>query len=269
MPETRSIMDIYRHLDGINCRKCNEKTCLAFAAAVYQKKREPTECPHLDGARIGGGTAASEDKKAAEPDLEKTLDVLKRAARTSDLARKAELTGGAYDGNRLHLRILGKKFSIDANGKIAADIHINPWVVLPVVDYLFHGAGLEATGDWVPFRELENGGPREGLFLQRCERPLKKIADLNTDLFGHLIELFSGKAVANDYGSDISLVLHPFPKLPLLICYWKPEDGMDSGLHFYFDRTADKNMRTEAIYTMVAGFVTMIEKIALNHGWRR
>jgi len=40
-------------------------------------------------------------------------------------------------------------------------MHINSWVVLPVVDYIFHGAGLEATGDWVPFRELENGGPRE------------------------------------------------------------------------------------------------------------
>lgn len=264
MPEANTVMDIYKLLNRSNCRKCNEVTCLAFAAAVYKKKRSPKECPYLDG-----DPKTCEAKDGAEPDLEKMLKALKQAARETDLARKAETTGGFYAEGRLNFKILGKKFSIDSDGKISTDIHVNSWILPPIYDYIFHGAGLEATGNWIPFRELENGRPREGLFLQRGERPLKRIADLNTDLFGHLIEIFDGKKVENDYGSDISLVLYPFPKFPVLICYWKPEDGIDSSLNFYFDRNAGKNLRTESIYILITGFVYMIEKISINHGWRR
>ena len=40
-------MEIFTLLDKSNCRKCNEKTCLAFAAAVFQGRKDITECPKL------------------------------------------------------------------------------------------------------------------------------------------------------------------------------------------------------------------------------
>jgi hypothetical protein len=51
-----------------------------------------------------------------------------------------------------------------------------------------------------------------------------------------MIQLFNGKAVEQQYAADISLVLHPLPKVPILICYWKPEDGMASSLHIFLMR---------------------------------
>jgi ArsR family metal-binding transcriptional regulator len=32
-------MEIYKLLNGSNCRECNEKTCLAFAVAVFKGKK--------------------------------------------------------------------------------------------------------------------------------------------------------------------------------------------------------------------------------------
>ncbi|MDY7035556.1 MAG: DUF3786 domain-containing protein, partial [Thermodesulfobacteriota bacterium] len=80
------------------------------------------------------------------------------------------------------------------------------------------------------------------------------------------IQVFSGKQVENHYQSDISLVLHPLPLVPMLICYWKPDDGLESDLNLFFDSTAEKNLNIESLYTLGTGLVKMFEKITLTHG---
>ena len=104
------------------------------------------------------------------------------------------------------------------------------------------------------------------LFGQRCEKPLKEVADTYTDLFEDMIHIFNGKQVENHYESDISLVLHPLPKVPILICYWRPDDGLESDLNLFFDSTAEDNLNIESIYALATGLVVMFEKIALRHG---
>lgn len=81
-----------------------------------------------------------------------------------------------------------------------------------------------------------------------------------------MIYIFNGKEVERHYDSDISLVLYLLPRVPILICYWKPEDGLESDLNFFFDSTADKNLDIKFLYGRVAGLVTMLEKITLRHG---
>jgi hypothetical protein len=80
-----------------------------------------------------------------------------------------------------------------------------------------------------------------------------------------MIRLFNGKQVENHYSSDISLVLYPLPKVPLLISYWRPEGGLESDLTIFFDSTADKNLGIENIYTLATGLVLMLKKLALRH----
>jgi hypothetical protein len=63
-----------------------------------------------------------------------------------------------------------------------------------------------------------------------------------------------------------SLVLHPLPKVLLLICYWKPEDDLASDLNIFFDSKAEENLNIESIYTLGTGLVIMFEKLALRHG---
>lgn len=79
----------------------------------------------------------------------------------------------------------------------------------------------------------------------RCEKPLKKVADTYTDLFEDMVGLFKGREVAGHFESDISVELWPLPKVPMLICYWKPEDGFESDLHLFFDDTAEANLNME------------------------
>jgi len=89
-----------------------------------------------------------------------------------------------------------------------------------------------------------------------------------SDFFADLLDIFDGKQVDNLFNSDISIVLSPLPLIPILICYWKPEEGMESSFHLFFDATAEDNLHIESIYTLTAGFVNMFEKISGRHGFR-
>ena len=122
-----------------------------------------------------------------------------------------------------------------------SDIHINPWIAGPVLNYLLICKGVPLDHAWMPFRELKGGREKNGLFVQRTEKGLKKVADTYTDLFEDLASMFSARETDRYEGSDVSVILYPLPRVPILICYWKPEDELDSDLHLFFDTSADEN----------------------------
>jgi len=266
MPIIKNTMDVFKLLDMSNCRACNEKTCLAFAAAVFQGKKKLEACPHLDQEIIESYGGNIKKQKTVEESQEEAISVLKHQVARLDFAAAAEKTGGAYADDKLTLKIFGKDFSIDTSGMLYSDIHINPWVTAPLLNYILNCSGQDVKNEWVSFRELKSGKTWQGLFGQQCEKPLKKVADTYTELFEDLMHIFNGKPEDNHYDSDISLSLYPLPKIPILICYWNPEDGLDSDLNLFFDSTAEDNCGIEGIYALGTGLVRMFEKLALRHG---
>ncbi|MGB9500174.1 MAG: DUF3786 domain-containing protein [Dissulfuribacterales bacterium] len=266
MPKINNPMEIFKLLNNSNCRDCNEKTCLAFAVAVFKNKRQLNECPHLSQEIIEKYGRNTERPNTIDEYMIEAVENLKRKIPGIDLSEAARRLGAAFSGNKLTIKIFGKDFSVDLQGHLSTDIHVNPWVAVPVLNYVLKGAGKQISGDWVPFRELKNGRSRAGLYHQRCENPLKKIADTYTDFFKDMLEIFDGHQVDNLFDSDVSIVLHPLPLVPILICYWEPEDGLESSLHIFFDATAEDNLDIDSLYTLAAGFVHMFEKISLRHG---
>lgn len=266
MAELNNTMDIFKLLDHSNCRDCGEKTCLAFAAAVFKGKRKIDECPHLDPAIIEKYSGKTKRAQSIEEDMAEAVDNLKARVADIDLEQAASRLNGRFSGGKLTIRILGKDFSIDSQGRVFSEIHANAWLVIPVLTYVLEGGGTPVAGKWVPFRELPNGAIRNPLFQKRCEAPLKRVADEYPDFFADLLDIFDGKQVDNLFDSDVSIVLYPLPLVPLLICYWKPDEGMESSFHLFFDETAADNLPLDALYTLTAGFVNMFEKIAGRHG---
>jgi hypothetical protein len=96
---------------------------------------------------------------------------------------------------------------------------------------------------------------------------MKKVADTYTELFDDLVHIFSGKQVEKQFESDISVVLHPLPRVPLMICFWRPEDGLESSLNLFFDKSADDNLDIGSVFSLGAGLAQMFEKLALRHGF--
>jgi len=266
MAQPKSAFEIFRFLEKSNCRECGEKTCLAFAGAVFLQQRRIRECPKLNPEAVERFAGELDKGNTHELDPGDRLEKLKSEIAHLDLAEAAERLGAVFSGRKLTLKVLGKDFSVDAKGNLYAEIHINPWVTVPFLEYILHGKGLPVSGKWMPFRELNGGRDRYPLFQKRCEEPMKKVADVYTPLFDDIVHVFGGKQVDKQFESDISVVLHPLPKVPVMICYWRPEDGMDSSLHLFFDETADRNLDIGSVFTLGTGLAQMFTKISLRHG---
>jgi len=266
MSKLKTPLEIYKVLPKTNCRDCGASTCLAFASAVIKQEKKLTECPHLDQDTISRVLPNMERPKNLEIIQEDMLRDLKEKICTIDIVSRAKRLGGRDTGRgTVMVTCLGKDFEIEASGAISSQCHTHAWFSVPLLNYVLFSEGKEPVKKWVPLRELEQGGKWGPLFEQRCERPLKQIADAHADLFEDLITMFSGASSADDFSSDIAVVLYPLPRVPILICYWRPEDDLESRLHVFFDATAEKNLPIESLFTLGTGIVRMLEKILMKH----
>lgn len=267
MTQPLSPMDIFKLLNKSNCRQCGEPTCMAFAAAVFRGERNLRECPYLDEITVS--KYSQEDKSTQEPgsqeEQEKLVQELKVKISDLDLTEAANRVGGVFSNNSLKINMLGKPIYVFGNGDLYSDIHLNSWVILPLLHHIIFGNGKYPTGKWISFREIQGGMSWNGLFQQRSTKPLKKVLDNYSDLCEDVLTIFKGQRVDSQFGADIGVILYPLPKLPILISYRKPEDEFESSLHIFFDQTVEANVSIQAVFSLCTGLVRMFEQIAPHH----
>ena len=109
MVAAKNAMEIFSVLDKSNCRKCGEKTCLAFAGAVYLGKRRIQECPHLDNSVIEKILEKSGREKRPLDDQDEYISSLVNEVVDLDFAVTAERIGALDKSTVLTVTVLGKK----------------------------------------------------------------------------------------------------------------------------------------------------------------
>ena len=264
MTQIKTPLDIYKLLPKSNCKRCSLPSCLAFSAAVLSGKKQLADCPHIVGSIIGEPQKIDIHKSTLQ-NREEAADQLRSQIPSIDLPTAAQKVGAKIIGEKLAINCLGKDFFIDSMGNITSEVHTHAWITLMLLDHIISSKGDNPSGQWIPFRELRKGAERNPLFEQLCEKPLKKIADTHTALFEDLLFIFSGHRSTNMFASDISLVLYPLPKVPILICYWKAEGEMEASLHIFFDSTVENHLNLQAIFDLGVALAMMFEKVVLKH----
>lgn len=267
MERPKNAMEIFSLLDKSNCKLCGEKTCLAFAGAVHTGKRHITECPHLDKKVTVLFEDVGGEQKRSRLEEDQYIRLLKEKVQQLDFKEVAARIGGEATEDKLILNVMGKPFTIDSACRFQTDVHIISWVVIPILEYVCYCKGKSPQENWISFREIPGGREKYGLFKKRGEDVLKSLADQFPDFFNDIIHMFDGKNVARQFEADISVVLHPLPLVPIMLCYWKPEDGMESSLNIFFDKTVHDNLGVESAFFLGSGLAQMVEKLALHHGF--
>ncbi|MBU0943717.1 MAG: DUF3786 domain-containing protein [Proteobacteria bacterium] len=257
-------LEIYKVLEKSNCKRCMLPSCLAFAAAVVGGQKNLDDCPLLSEAVKNSLASTLQKRSMAEPRQAEFMTKLLQEVRGLDLAAVATRIGAEYDNGVLSVRSMGKEFFVDSQGQVRSECHIIPWVLAPLLAYICYPTHQAITGRWISFRELKGGIDWQGLFTSRCETPLRKLADAQSELLGDIVDLFQGKEVEG-FDADIALVLHPFPHFPILICYQAPDDDLQSELTILFDECCGTNLHIKSIYTLCAGLIKMFEQIARHH----
>jgi hypothetical protein len=266
MIQLENAMQIFKVLPRTNCKECRIPTCLAFAAAVFKGDKGLKDCPHISRDSLETFSIGNSDSRTLEREERLALKQLRSKIRDVDLASSAERLGGSFSGGKLAIKALGKDFLVDSEGNITSECHVHGWITVPLLNYVVSCAGKPVSGNWVHLRNMKDGAAWAPLFGQRCEKPLKRVADTHTDLFEHMIQIFSAKRAPKTFNSDIAVILHPLPRIPMLICYWKQDGDMESSLNVFFDDSAEANSIPDSLYRLAAGMTIMFEKIAITHG---
>lgn len=265
MHELKSALDVYKILKKENCGGCGLPSCMAFAVSVISRDKILASCRRLDQETIKKYSKGISAKESTEKQMINAMRDMKNRIASISLEDAAERIGAPWTKGEITIHCMGKKVTVDREGNISTRIHVNPWMAGPIYNYIISGGRSEPKGEWVHFRDFKSSGNLALLFSQRCEKPCKKIADLNPKFFDTLLEFFSGEKIESQYESDISQVLWPLPRLPILISYWKAEGSLPSELNIFFDSTAEKNLAIENIFTLGVGLVAMLEKIMSGH----
>lgn len=105
------------------------------------------------------------------------------------------------------------------------------------------------------------------LFKKRGEQVFKTLADTFPDFFGDIIHMFDGEQVAEQFASDISVVLHPLPLVPMMLCYWQAEDDLESTFNVFFDKSINRNLNIDSTFMLASGLARMVEKLAEHHAF--
>ena len=263
----KNAMEIFALLDKSNCRQCGEKTCLAFAGKVFLGERNIRLCPNLSAGDIRKIEGGEEEEKNVDGFREEYLLKLKRQVSELDFEEVAARTGCRYHDCRLTVRIMGKNFTVLKNCDFVTDLHTIHWLVVPLLEYILGCRGVAESGCWISFRELEGGKEKYPLFKKRSEDVMKNLADKYTDFFDDIIHMFDGKSVEREFQSDVSVVLYPLPMVPLMLCYWKAEEGLGSSLNLFFDKSADHNLGIDGLFLLCSGLALMFERLAEHHGF--
>ena len=265
MAQVRNPLEIYKLLPQTNCGRCYLPSCLAFAAAAVKGEKKLTDCPYLEKDAAEKFVGGVEMRDPDEMKRQQKVEALQEAVAKLDLAEAAVRTGGSLVNSSLTIKSLGKTFMVDRQGQVSSECHTHAGLTIPLLSYITESKGIEPTGDWLPFRELQDGAAMSALFTRKGEQGLQQLVDRHTDLLEQLIDLFSGQRLVAGFSADISVVLYPLPKLPVLICYWKAEEGLDSDLNIFFDSSASDHLGIRSIYALAVGLVMMFEKIARQH----
>ena len=257
-------LDIYKKLPQTNCGKCQLPSCLAFAAAIHANRKKMKECQELTPEIRAELSAKLNRPDPMEIEQALFVDKLRKKMESINLEAVAPLIGARVKNDRIIINSLGKDFIFDRKGNMTSECHIISWVQAPMLSYITYKTHAEIIGRWVSFREIRGGIEWQTLFTNRCEEPLRKLADENPDLFNDLIDLFRGKTI-EWYEADIALILYPLPKFPILFCYQAPEDDLGSKLTIFFDECCSVNLHIKSIFTLCSGLVQMFTKIAGHH----
>jgi Domain of unknown function (DUF3786)/Putative Fe-S cluster len=259
-------MHVFKHTKRDNCGECGLSNCMAFSALVVQGKKDPFDCPYLDK---DFADSISEHKSELKSDYEyfeeEFLDEMKKSVKGIDFHEAAKRLGGTVNEERFSVHCLGRIFELDQDGNMYSICHVNNWIHLPLINYVTNAKGTDPTGEWVTFRSLKDVQDWKRYFEYRCEERISNTAFEHTDIFLDILDLFGTGPAKNGPSADYSAVLYPFPKVPVLFCFWREEGKFGAKLGIYFDRSVEDNLPPGSRFQLVRGMAEMFEKIIDRH----
>jgi len=193
------------------------------------------------------------------------------ALRAFDLRVRCQAAGYGFDPACVCVDFLGRRFLLDtARGELEPEGVLSETSVgkadpdrfadrILILHYLARTTGAHLSGRLVGFDQLAGGRFYGSAFRKRTEQPL-------ADLFGAepgRLSAAAGKigGVPGQAG-NASVLLRPFPNVPLTLVVWPGEDEIPANARVIFDDTAEEHLSTEDIAVLGDQVVRRLKELS-------
>lgn len=265
-----SVVDLYtRVLPRTNCKDCGYPTCLAFAGMVVSEKLALKNCPHIPTDILSSAQKELDEQykqgKWLKKDMaEEALEWAKQKTASMKLEDIAARIGGTFMGSggneTILLSCFNKQLSITRNGirdDSGHDLSRNEQTFVYI--HLARGGTSAPSGNMKSLKEFPNTISKIVSMRERVEIPLKNAFAANPESLSLSCENFGGANVKGRYPScDLAYEFMAFPKVPVVLLFWKSTDGFEADAKLLFDETIIQHLDIEAILFLSEHLCSML-----------
>ena len=183
-----------------------------------------------------------------------------------DLADRCRAAGYRYDEAGIGIAFLDRKYSLCRRGSSLAIMNTSPGCFeegIPTEDagslstelqeehlrdrililhYLDRASGAPISGNMVGFDHLIGARFYGSAFRGRVELPLVRAFASRPEMLVEVAQALGGSRAA--YG-DSSVLLHPFPRVPLAVILWRGDDEVAANGKVLWDASAEDYLSAE------------------------
>jgi hypothetical protein len=184
-----------------------------------------------------------------------------RIVAQSDPSDIAERAGISYENGVFRIPFMRWKLLISHPGlEFQAPEFLNTFVVkLLALLYMANAKAVPLANHWVPYRELKDGLFYAKSFSDTVEERICLRFGNDLDALRSACQALGGREV--DQG-DLGVVIHTFPRLPVLIICWRGDEEFEPNARILFDESATNYLNAFELRMLCGEIVSRLIRIA-------
>lgn len=178
--------------------------------------------------------------------MDKKISQIKSKLHSSDPKTIAKKSGADLEGGNLYLKLLGKKYVVDAQSfeVTCSSGEVGESNKILILDYLSTASPPKSQGKWISFRELPNGAFYSDNFKRNTEGELSKAFQGKREEFAEIAAELGGEPISM---GDAGFSFQVFPKLKIALVFWEGGEEFTDTVNVLFQETASDCLPEEGL----------------------
>lgn len=156
--------------------------------------------------------------------------------------------------------------TVKRDGVYVNGLKTDPVTGILITRYLIESGYDTFHHDWVSYREFQDGAFFATYIRIHIEEVLAKEFSGRSHLLSEHIAAIGGITRATDSGADLSSVITPFPKIPVLCQFWDRDNELPSSFQFLYDRSARSYLDLESLADLLECIALSLKRGTVSHG---
>ena len=184
-----------------------------------------------------------------------------RSVSDIDFLPRAVRLGAELAGDALIIPYYEKPFRISTDGVFDETVKRASFAISVVLfQYVFScPAGIPIAGDWVPYREFKDAGPRAGYFISNTNKIIGTTFAGNPEALQYACKRLGGRFLDDDSSWDLSVAFDMLPRIPIRLRFNDKDDDFPAQCSILFRQSAESYIDMESLAiggTYLTGILT-------------